>query len=454
MKKTQNKSLAKVYHFDLYGKREEKYNFLKDNSVDSIDWKELENKEPYFFFVPKDFTAGKKYNNGFIINDLMNIYVSGIETVRDKITIHFERNELESVLVDFQKLTDTKIAEKYNTKDARDWKIQRAKNDIRENIKNKSYFRKIAYRPLDNREIFYSGKQNGFVCNGRYNVMKHLLNNNLGLLITNKNRQLSLGYFFVTKNIADRHYLDSAADSMQVFPLYLYNDKKAEDIFTEKDRKPNLNTEIVEQIANKLGLEFVPEKDLTGFQNLSGLAKNFAPIDILDYIYAVLHSPTYREKYKEFLKIDFPRVPYPKNKETFWQLIKLGGELRQIHLLESTKVEEYITGYPVDGDNKITTKISKKDWEITGTISNFQGFENLENLECGRIWINETQYFDNIPLVAWEFYIGGYQPAQKWLKDRKGRTLNFDDILHYQKIIVALSETDRLMKEIDKIEIE
>ena len=171
------------------------------------------------------------------------------------------------------------------------------------------------------------------------------------------------------------------------------------------------------------------------------------PIDILDYIYAVLHSPGYRSTYKGFFKIDFSRVPYPKDATIFWQLVKLGGEIRQIHLLESPKVEEYITSYPKDGDNIITTKIGEKDWETT--ISSLEGQE-----EVGRIWINEKQYFDNIPLVAWGFYIGGYQPAQKWLKDRRGRTLGFDDILHYQKIIVALAETDRLMNEIDKIEIE
>ena len=163
---------------------------------------------------------------------------------------------------------------------------------------------------------------------------------------------------------------------------------------------------------------------------LSG--ENFAPIDLLDYIYAMLHSPNYREKYKEFLKIDFPRVPYPQDKETFWKLVELGGNLREIHLLESPKVEEYITQYPVDGDN-IVGKIRFAD---------------------NKVWINDTQYFDNVPEIAWNFYIGGYQPAQKWLKDRKERTLNFDDIFHYQKIIVALSETDKLMKEIDTIEIE
>ena len=139
--------------------------------------------------------------------------------------------------------------------------------------------------------------------------------------------------------------------------------------------------------------------------------------------------PAYREKYKEFLKIDFPRVPYPENKETFWQLVKLGGELRTIHLLENPIVEKFITAYPVDGNN-VVEKPQYKD---------------------GRVYINKDQYFDNVPEIAWTFYIGGYQPAQKWLKDRKGRELSVDDILHYQKIIVALAETDRIMKEIDTV---
>ena len=206
---------------------------------------------------------------------------------------------------------------------------------------------------------------------------------------------------------------------------------------TNTQRNPNLHPEIVEQIAAKIGLTFTPERENT--PNI------FAPIDILDYIYAVLHSPTYREKYNEFLKIDFPRVPYPKDRKTFWQLVKLGSELRQIHLLESPNVEEYITQYPNDGDNTITRKLTKTSI----------GFELIDTeKQTGRVWINDQQFFDQVPLVAWEFYIGGYQPAQKWLKDRRGKQLNFEDILHYQKIIVALTETDRIMKEIDTIEIE
>jgi very-short-patch-repair endonuclease len=221
---------------------------------------------------------------------------------------------------------------------------------------------------------------------------------------------------------------------------------------------------------------------------LEGQGEVFAPIDILDYIYAVLHSPTYREKYQEFLKIDFPRVPFPKDEKTFWQLVKLGGEIRQIHLLESAVVEKYITQYPVDGSN-IVDKIKfvsnnvqaetvvKKYYSTSDDVETNQ--ENRDDIsfpqphlkgnedmllhepsfdetvsETGKVYINDTQYFENVPEVAWNFYIGGYQPAQKWLKDRKGRKLEFEDILHYQKIIVALSETDRLMKEIDKIEVE
>jgi predicted helicase len=192
----------------------------------------------------------------------------------------------------------------------------------------------------------------------------------------------------------------------------------------QQERTPNLNMEIVNQISDNLGLTFTNEKE-----NTKG---NYAPIDILDYIYGVLHSPTYRDKYKEFLKIDFPRVPYPKDTDTFWKLVKLGAEIRQIHLLESPVVDKYISKYPINGTN------------IVGKVR----YEN------GKVYINETQYFEDVPEVSWNFYIGGYQPAQKWLKDRKDRELKIDDIRHYLRIIVALTETDRLMKEIDKIEIE
>lgn len=220
-------------------------------------------------------------------------------------------------------------------------------------------------------------------------------------------------------------------DGSNVFPLYLYPSTTAQQSLENKpSRTPNMNMAIVQEMAQKLDLLFTPENETTD--------KTFSPIDILDYIYAVLYSPSYRSKYEEFLKIDFPRVPYPDDPELFWNLVTLGGELRRLHLLESISEDNLVTSYPEDGDNVVTRKITAKDWDLYDASGGL-----------GRVWINDSQYVDNVPLVAWDFFIGGYQPAQKWLKDRYGRTLSIEDLIHYQKIIVALTETDRIMKVID-----
>jgi len=441
----QNKKLAEVFHFDLYGKRQNKYDFLNENSLNSIDWNKLENINPEFFFVKKNFNAEKKYKKGFEIIKLFKVFNNGIETGKDLFFYSYSEPELKEK-INYSFANKTSIIEKYNITNTSSYKF---KDKLFKATINLDKVRKVSYRPFDNIFNYYDEHLQR---RPAFSTMKHMFFENLSLLVP---RQVNdnFHHILISKYPTDCNLTGTAKKfgSAPIFPLYLYPDQE-EGIFTEKDtstssapsRKPNLNLEIVEQIAKKIGLEFVPEKPHHSSDDFKSSDElQFAPIDILDYIYAVLHSPTYREKYKEFLKIDFPRVPYPKDKDTFWKLVKLGGEIRQIHLLESPKVEEYITSYPIDGDNKITTKIGKKDWEITD-----------EENRIGRIWINGTQYFDNIPLTAWEFYIGGYQPAQKWLKDRKERTLSFEDILHYQKIIVALSETDRLMKEIDKIEID
>jgi len=458
--KKKKNELGKVFHYDLQGKREFKYEYLNENSINSLNWKQLEYTQPNMFFVPKNFDEIKNYEKGFSINTLFGENVAGIETIRDAITIHFNNETLKSVVNDFLNLDETEIAKKYNTEDARDWKIGRAKEDVKLNIENKYAWQNINYRPFDTRKTFYTGKQNGFVCNGRYNIMKHLLKSNLGLIVPRQTTQ-DWRHSFITNRIFEGNITASAKlfGTGCAFPLYLYPETNAQQTIGQTtERTPNLNTEIVKQIAEKLGLIYNPNPKNpfeTGKDIILNAIKNnpnmsapksshslLNPIDILDYIYAVLHSPTYREKYKEFLKIDFPRVPYPKDADTFWQLVKLGGEIRQIHLLESPIVEKYITQYPEDGDN------------IVGKPRFISTMEHAPLTTLGKVYINDTQYFDNVPQTAWEFYIGGYQPAQKWLKDRKGRKLEFDDVLHYQKIIVALSETDRLMKEIDKIEIE
>ena len=324
--------LGKIFHSDLFGKRDLKYSELSGSSISTLKWNLLENKEPYYFFVPKDFESEDKYNKGFKINELMAVNVAGIETIRDSITIHFEEKSLKKTVNDFLELDEKEIAEKYQTKDSRDWKIGRAKQDILNNVNKDNVWQNISYRPFDLRKTFYSGKQNGFVCNGRYNVMKHLLNENIGLLVKRGWNESNSAPCFISKYISDRRFWSrpgmQGAESL--FPLYLYSDEK-NGIFSDNSRKPNINQEIVNDIAEKIGLTFTNENGTT--------ENTFAPIDILDYIYAVLHSPTYREAYDEFLKIDFPRVPYPKDTAAFLQLVKLGGEIRQIHLMESPKVE-------------------------------------------------------------------------------------------------------------------
>lgn len=417
-----SKNKAQIFHFDLYGKREDKYEFLNENTLASVQWTELQPDEPNFFFVNKNFEGKGEYLEGFSTSELFKIGSSGIKTERDILTIQFTHNELINITDDLIHSDIEDFRKKHNLKiDGRDWKLHLAKEDI---ISSNKILAKIQYRPFDFRFTFYTGKTKGFQAYPRKEVSDNFIDrDNLGLINLRQNNSGDEYVILVTNIMTEKGSL--VCGNYYINPLYLYPESSGQQSIEQTtERTPNLKIEIVNEIASKIGLTFTNEKETT--------ANTFAPIDILDYIYAVLHSPTYREKYKEFLKIDFPRVPYPKDAATFWQLVKLGEEIREIHLLQSPVVDSYITQYPEDGDN-IVTKPKYQD---------------------GKVYINETQYFDNVPQVAWEFYIGGYQPAQKWLKDRKDRKLEFDDILHYQKIIVALSETDRLMKEIDKIEIE
>jgi predicted helicase len=437
--------LAQLFHFDLFGKREMKYDFLLENSLKTVDFTELYPEKPNLFFVPKNKLGSKKYETGFKINEIYSLNNVGMVTARDKFCIDNNLNLLKIRIDEFadKNIDDNTILNRYNLKDTSSFKISKSRNNIFKESDLTQYYKKSSYRPFDDKWIFYN---NDIVERPIMKVMQHFLKGeNLGLITNRAHRSENYRHSFITSNIVDFHITETANANPYIFPLYLYPETNAQQTIGQTDKRtPNLNLEIVNVIAEKLDLTFTNEKETT--------KDTFAPIDILDYIYAVLHSPTYREKYKEFLKIDFPRVPYPKDKDTFWQLVKLGGQIREIHLLESPKVEKYITQYPVDGDNKVS-KIKFVPYLYENEVPDENGNLNYPDY-LGAVYINENQYFADVPTSAWEFYIGGYQPAQKWLKDRKERTLEFDDILHYQKIIVALSETDRLMKEIDKINIE
>ena len=535
--------LGKIYHYDLYGKREYKYNFLQDNNFANIEFQELQPKEPNYFFVPKNFDEIKKYEKGFKIDEIFGNYNSGVESGKDELIIKRSSAELNILENDLKTLSENELSKKYEVVID---KIQQVINDFKNASKSV-----ILYRPFDIRHTFLSPNSEGVFWRPRFSTMKHFLHKNIGLIAKRGFDEDNSAPTFITKYIIDRRgwTRPGMQGAESIFPLYLYPEDQNSEFLQDKahtstssvqGRTPNLNTEIIKQIADNLGLNFTKEKETT--------KDTFAPIDILDYIYAVLHSPTYRDKYKEFLKIDFPRVPYPQDIAKFWQLVALGSQLRALHLLENPILETYITQYPIDGDNTIThiqtepcppseevarsaggglsldsqtqpetyppspygdslqretensTKLpslgggarraeedSPKNSPLEGWQASPDGVdrsnetkspENLSPFGGGslkgggglnednnsqlktkesdtlRIYINPTQYFDKVPKVAWEFYIGGYQPAQKWLKDRKNRQLNFEDILHYQKIIIALTNTHHLMKQINHINIE
>jgi len=416
--------LAKVYFAESWGKREKKFAFLTQNRIGSIDFKVVNVVGNNYLFVPRDNKLAKEFDGLINLKSLFIKDSTGIISARDNMVIDFEKKRIiENVKIFAQSDKDNKsLCAQLGISLKNGWDIDKARERVKSLADLEKFMTKILYRPFDQRHLFYD---ESLVWTTARPIMGNFLNNdNYGLLLGKKGQvvgSMPWNLSFITKNIADFNLFYRGG--INLFPLYLGSSGKAKSdhLLLEQERIPNLNPVIVAQISAKLGLAFVPEP--------TGEAGSFAPIDLLDYIYAVLHAPSYRERYKEFLKIDFPRVPYPTDAGQFWALVRLGGELRQLHLLESPTIDDYITQYPVGGDNTVAKP----------------------RYDAGRVYINDTQYFDRVPQVAWEFYIGGYQPAQKWLKDRKGRPLDFEDIIHYQRIIVALTATDHHMRAIDAV---
>jgi predicted helicase len=373
-----------------------------ENNLQTIKWTELQPQEPNYFFVPKDFAEQEEYDKGFSITELFPVNSSGIKTQRDDASICFTKEECEKINADFLNLTEEALKQKYGFENVRDWTISNAKNDLKT---SKILADKIQYRPFDIRYALYTGKTKGIMGYPRYEVMQHFIKGeNIGLISSRQFGGHEHFICFITNKIIEISSQPFAPYS--VFPLYLYHDN-----FGTTEKVTNLNEKIVAEITR-------------GFNPLS-----ITPEHIFDYIYAVLHSPAYREKYKEFLKIDFPRIPYPQDSEYFNKMVAIGEKLRKLHLMENVVPQQNRANFPKSGSNTIEKPI----YEATNTGA------------CPRVRINDTQYFDNVPETAWNFYIGGYRPAQKWLKDRKGRTLTYEDIEHYQKIIFVLNETDKIL---------
>ena len=457
-KKQKSKKLADVYHYDLYGKRDFKYSFLDDNSLKTVKWEKLDYSEPNYFFVKKDFSEQKEYDKYFKVNELFLVQGSGIKFRKDNLLVknNFSKEDVITMINDMNELSSKEVLSKYSFNETNDWTFEEQKEYFKNY--NEEDIRSVLYRPFDYRFTYYPlDKISNMIPRGdsRKGLMKNFFNDNVGLIIS---KQFSGGQHFVV-NITNTltEITSQPFAPYNINPLYLYPDENS----LTSEPVPNFNMDIIKDIEKSLNLNFgnwtfsqrvqstrvqslekaggtevpLPKEKIGGSEVLLP-KKEFQALDLFDYIYAVLHSPSYREKYKEFLKIDFPRVPYPKP-ETFWQLVSLGGKLRSLHLLEDTSLDERIIDIKGEGELLIKNSLNKKDFSIED--------EKVE------LRLNDEVSVVNIPLVAWEFYIGGYQPAQKWLKDRVGRVLNRADMKHYNRIINALCKTDLIMKKIDEV---
>ena len=463
--------LTEIYHYDLYGKRKDKFNFLLNNNLSTIPFKKVKSIKPYYFFTQKDFKDKKEYDKGFRISDLMHVYGVGITTAHDDFVVDINKDDLLKRFIKFKSSRpnpDLLYAE-FNVVKKGGWDIMDGWNNLQNTDNLSDFITPISYRPFDNRFIFYEDK---IVWRCVRKIMRHFMNGpNVGLIFKRGFSEESPP-LFVSNHIIDfRSWSRSGMQGGDYFaPLYLKPDK--ENGYME----PNMNMAIVQKIAKFIGLPSIDTKQFFSY-TISDENNELTPINIFDYIYARLHSPSYREKYKEFLKIDFPRVPYPESAEEFWHYVKIGGKLRKLHLLEGVTPDNQIASFNVAGSNVI--EYVKYDPPPAPPINvggenplinvggenpliNVGGEIPLINVEGdppptfvggaggeNKVYINDTQYFDNVPKEAWDFYIGGYQPAQKWLKDRKGKALSYDDIVHYQKIIKVLQATYEEMTKID-----
>lgn len=429
--------LATVYHADLWGMREVyenkelvggKYHWLAENDISSTDWKILNPEFEFYLFQPQNINLKSEYENFTKITDILLVNSLGVATARDNLTIQFNQNEIWETINKFIDLLPEDARSYFDLgKDAKDWSINLAQKDIKNSGLSKSQVFPIMYRPFDQRFTYYTGNSSGFHCRPRSEVMNHIIKGeNLALATLRRPRNEIVDNFFVSDKITDKCII-SSLDNASIFPLYLYP-TNTPTLFDSTptnapgERKPNLSPEFITGFSQKLDLEFISD-------GKGDKTKTFGPEDIFNYIYAIFHAPIYRQRYAEFLKIDFPRVPLTANAALFWELVIKGDKLVKYHLMKETGTE--ISTYPIPGSDM---------------VEQVKYHENHQ-----QIWINAEQYFDQVPQQIWNFYIGGYQVCQKWLKDRKGRQLNFDDISHYQNIISIISETIKIMENIDQI---
>jgi predicted helicase len=410
-----NKKDGEVHYSEIWGLRKGKYDWLINNNITTTKWQIIAPKSEFYLFVPRDERLLKLYEKSPKITDIFLVNSVGIVTARDKLTIQFTPEKVWTTILNFSKMDEDLARQAYSLgKDARDWKVNLAQKDLIDTGLDKRKIIPILYRPFDIRYTYYTGKSRGFHCMPRPNVMRHMMHENLGLIT---NRQVNCGFKHI---LCTNFIINDCTVSLEtrersyMFPLHLYPDPDQNDLFSHlkesKERKPNINEKIFSALSETYKTKPKPE-------------------DIFYYIYAVFYSNTYREKYTEFLKTDFPRVPFTRDKRLFKKLAEYGKRLADLHLMRSPELDSPVAKFQGSGDKRV---------------------DKIKHDKGERVYINKDQYFEGLEENIWGYRIGGYQVCHKWLKDRKGRILSLDDVKHYCRVATAIQHTINIQKSTDE----
>jgi predicted helicase len=403
----------RVYYADLWGERDEKYQYLLKNSTDSTTWKQIKPKKPYYFFVPKDFALKEKYDGFWKITKIFKKSQIGLMTGQDKFFIDSNPKMLKNRILSLfdKKISDEELKDRYNLKSQAGEKTIKARNST---IFNEEIILPYCYRPFDIRYVY---AENKFLWRSVETLKKHFNRENIALVTTRILAGIDFNHVFVAQHIGDNTFISSKTKERNYFfPLYLYNNTFKRKMDSKNSVRQGRQLNFTEEFLKTMEKNF--QSDLSGEE-------------IFCYIYAILHSHTYRKSYKEFLKIDFPRIPFTTEYNLFRKIGELGKKLVDLHLLKSKSLNKPIAKFQGKGD-----KIVKKTQYIE---------------EKGRIYINKTQYFEGIEQGVWEYQIGGYQVLHKWLKDRKSNELTLKEIKHYCRVATTIKETIEIQEEIDKL---
>ena len=420
---------SKVYYTDIWGLREEKYSVLSKTDVQDTSWSKLAPTSPYYLFVPQIIDRKAEYETGWKITNIFQASQVAIVTGRDKLTIHWTADKMRETVTDFASLPETKAREKYKLrKDSRDWRVHFAQTDLRNHPDVEKHIVPIYYRPFDARWTYYTGQSAGFHREARQDIMQHLQSaTNFALCVCRVVKSPIWQHALITDKITEKCYISNrTSESTHVFPLYLY--PNPEELGLSTERSLNFKPAFLTALSEALELPQVAPFNLP---------ESVSPEQILAYIYAILYSPTYRERYYDFLKYDFPRIPLPEDIEQFRTLAALGQRLMDCHLLKASRPEVAPTERGVPA-------VHRFEGEGDGVVGRVRYMDR-------RVWINPTQYFTDVPAAVWEYEIGSYRVCEKWLKDRRGEVLRHEDVRRYRAILVAVAETLEVMGEIDGV---